>query len=86
MFNKSTQTKPVAKTNKRNKTKGGSQWFWETDHCLACDKINSNKGFEKQYNPSILDTGFLDFNNAKPYSIYNLDTSLTDYTSRIGYI
>ena len=85
MFNKGTQTKPIKKTNKRHNKKGGSAWFGESDHCLECSKLENSKLFEQKYNPQIMDTTYMNFYDGKPYGIYNLDTSLTDYTSRMAF-
>lgn len=89
-FNKTTQTKqykqnkPVVRKQKRTGRKTGGDWFG-TDHCLECNKLTNADTYQKKFDANIMDTSYMNFYDAKPYSIYNLDTSLTDYTSRMGF-
>jgi hypothetical protein len=82
-FNKGTQTKPAVKNHRKNGKKTGG--WWETDHCLECTKLSNTEIYQKKFDPQIMDTTYMNFYDAKPHSIYNLDTSLTDYTSRMGF-
>lgn len=74
---------PKTKTSNKKKIVKGGLLDWSDWDGSYVWKPNPTSGVFK-FDDNIMDTGFLNLSNRTNQGIYNVDTSLTDYTSSLG--